>query len=220
MRMRPDGITVHRGCSILGFALLFFAQGGVCAQNETGLPPELQFERVWQPGPMCGPNALYFLLRLSGRTVNHQELISFLAPPPKGNSLEELQRAAFHWGLQTEVLRTSRRGLANLHLPFIAHVSLPPGDAGHYVLVLSVSDDDLKFIDGTKGIAVSTHPETFYRDWSGYVLSTGTDWSGRLLRLVFYTLLAILLALTGLSLYLRFYGRRLVAAGGTTHASY
>ncbi len=167
--------------------------------SRESLPAELHFEQVWQAGPMCGPNALFFMMRLNGVPVNHAELLKHLAPPKQGSSMAELQQAARQWGLATEILQTTPSGLDRLHVPFIAHLSLPPNDAGHYLLVLRTNEDSLKTIDGTKGTLLTVRRETFLRHWSGHVLVTGRDWLGSLLRLVFWSLVVVLVVLSGLT---------------------
>lgn len=197
--------------SLLGGLVLLAACGGGATRGDEvsldTLPPEFRFERVWQAGPNCGANALFFMLRLNGRPVNHQELVKHLAPPKQGSSLEELQQAAQQWGLETKVLRTTPDGIERLDRPFLAHLSLPPNDAGHYLLVLGASGNSFQVIDGTNGSLVQLRRGTFYRHWSGYVLVTGTDWVGPLLRLILYALAGVFLVLTGLAIYLYWRGR-------------
>lgn len=210
-----ERVPVHgkgrRAVPLLGGLLLLSACCGGPARGDDvsldTLPPEFRFERGWQAGPNCGANALFFMLRLNGRPVNRQELIKHLAPPKQGSSLEELQQAARQWGLETKVLRTAPDGVERLDRPFIAHLSLPPNDAGHYLLVLGASGNSFQVIDGTNGSLVELRRGTFYRHWSGYVLVTGTDWVGPLLRLILFVLAAVFLVLTGLALYLHRRGR-------------
>ena len=73
--------------------------------------PKLPSEEYWQVGSACGPNALYCMLRIHGKTVNYLELLKFLSPPESGSSLEELRQASGRWGLQTVVFKTNRKGL-------------------------------------------------------------------------------------------------------------
>lgn len=150
------------------------------------LPPNLRFEQVWQSGPMCGPNALFFLLRLNGKAVTFDELRKHLSPPPEGSSLEELRDAAGRWGLEARVLDVKSDALKHVTKPFIAHFRVPPHGNGHYVLVLNMTDTDVETIDGTEGRVVQVHRETFHRYWSGFVIATGTDRSTRVLRALVY----------------------------------
>ena len=41
------------------------------------VPESLQLEQPWQTGPYCGPNCLYFLVKLQGRPVSHGEVAAF-----------------------------------------------------------------------------------------------------------------------------------------------
>jgi hypothetical protein len=138
------------------------------------LPPELCLEQPWQTGWACGLNSLYFLLTLSGKYVEFEDLHRQLSPPEGGNSLEELMATARNHGLDLVALRTSRRGLREVRVPFIAHLHAPPGDGGHFLVVLRMSDDAYDIIDGTQATVRKLNPEVFHQFWSGYVLATGT----------------------------------------------
>ncbi len=168
------------------------------AADETVLlPPELRREQVWQTGSSCGPNALYFFLRLHGKNVEHRELMQFLSPPAEGNSLEELRQASARYGLEAKVIKTTRSGIAQVDHPFIAHLNLPPDNRGHYVLVLRSNEHDFVAIDGTNARVVRIHPERFFRHWSGHLLVSGTGLLRRGLTVLVWTELVVLIALAG-----------------------
>src|SRR3989442_841611 len=101
------------------------------------LPWSLRLDQPWQSGKTCGPNALYVLLKVHKKSIAYADLLERLAPPEEGNSLLELQSAAGASGLDTEVLKTTRKGLASVAKPFIAHLALE-GNKGHFVLVLDM----------------------------------------------------------------------------------
>jgi ABC-type bacteriocin/lantibiotic exporter with double-glycine peptidase domain len=133
-----------------------------------GLPKE----QYWQLGSNCGPNALYCLLRAHGVHVNYEELLGFLAPPPEGNSLDELQRAAAHWGMPLKAFRTNRAAFERLKTPFIAH--LENQGLRHFVFVTSHDRDGVHLWLPESGEEHFMRNEQFFRLWSGFTLTTGT----------------------------------------------
>jgi hypothetical protein len=165
---------------LVGLACLSFLQAGPISdalaepENNQSLPQELCKEQKWQEGRACGCNTLYCLLQIHGCPVVWEDLLAYLVPPELGNSMEELRRAAAHWGLHTRVMKTDRRGIHELTLPFIAHLETP-GALDHYVLVIGVDEASVRVIDGTTTLVQSLPFDVFCREWTGYALTTGPD---------------------------------------------
>lgn len=145
------------------------AHGG----SEPGNSPEadLPREAFWQVGSVCGPNALYVLLRIHGRPVDYHELLNFLSPPSEGSSFTELRSAAERWGLPLRTYKTDRKGFDQLATPFIAHLEYQ--ELAHYGLVVGHTDGKVRLFDPEHGAIYTLPDEQFFRAWSGYALARG-----------------------------------------------
>ena len=144
------------------------AAGNTTQTSKAALPKE----DYWQTGSACGPNALYCMLRVNDRAVSYLQLLTFLSPAENGSSLEELRTAANHWGLSTTVYKLDRSSIGELRIPFIAHLAVQ--DLQHHVVVVGLAKDAVLIWDDEKGTAREVANERFFRDWTGYVLSSGT----------------------------------------------
>lgn len=122
---------------------------------------------------ICGPNALYSLLKCCDLPADYAEIERNLPMESRGVSLLSLKRAAQHFGLQTRVRKYSSESILGLQTPAIAHhyFDMKTNDSdAHYVLLTSITDDDIEFIDGTTGLLQKVSAAKFYSTWSGYVL--------------------------------------------------
>jgi hypothetical protein len=154
-------------------------------------------QAFWQTGPVCGPNALYCLLRIFDKKVEYRELVAVLAPPDEGSSLDELRVAAEKYGLILVTYRSNRRGFYRLKTPFIAHLDFQ--DRQHYVLIAGWSDGGVHVFDPERAEINTVPNEKFFRAWSGYVLARGTrTWETVLCILILIEVLC-LLGLIGLA---------------------
>jgi hypothetical protein len=158
--------------------------GGGRSGASTGPPRAANSDRPWEKQLACGPNVLYLLLRMHGRPVTFQEAEAAVVVGPKGTSLIELREAAGRLGLTTRVRSCTINNLDGCTLPMVAHfkptfgpageaTAAPDrssGDVGHFVLVLEVTRDRVKFIDATLGRVEVFRRDRFPLFWSGYIL--------------------------------------------------
>jgi hypothetical protein len=125
----------------------------------------------WQVGPACGPNALYCLLRIRNVGVDYSALLRYLSPPDEGNSLEELRRAAAHWGLELRVYKLGKHQIGEIEEPFIAHIT--DQGASHHALVVGQDGLGVRIWDPERAHESIVPMPKFARIWSGYVLALG-----------------------------------------------
>ena len=163
---------IHR-LSIVGVLYVMAASN---TTQTTGTEPSSN--AYWRIGPACGPNALYCLLRVNDRAVNYPQLLTFLSQTESGSSLEELRGAANHWGLGATVQEFDKSSIGKLKTPFIAHLAVQ--ESQHHVVVVGLAKDNVLIWDDEQGTVREVANERFFRDWSGYVLSTGTRGFDRL----------------------------------------
>jgi ABC-type bacteriocin/lantibiotic exporter with double-glycine peptidase domain len=127
---------------------------------------------------ICGPNSLYSLLRCWGIPVVHIDVERRLPLGPRGVSLLSLKQAALHFGLQTRARYCNFESLMGLRIPAITHHYFDmktDGSDSHFVLITSVTRDEVQFIDGTTGLLNKVTPAKFHTTWSGYVLEPVDD---------------------------------------------
>src|ERR1700722_7000306 len=89
------------------------------------------------PAPQydCGANSLYILGNLTGRTVSYSRCCELLPKGPRGNSLDEMQRAVTAIGFQAQAVRIAPSELTGLAVPAVL-LWFPPqagvGAMGHF----------------------------------------------------------------------------------------
>ena len=144
-------------------------------EESPSVPADLQLEQSWQQPNACGADALYYFLRLHHITVDRSSLIAKLAPPPNGNSLEELRRAAKDFGIEARAIKAQRSEFAKLDFPAIVHLQ-GEGTLDHFVVVLGVEKPNtVHVIDGTNADLAVQHLSEFMRQWTGYALVARSD---------------------------------------------
>lgn len=181
--------------TLLG-ALVLAPQATRGAQPRASLPDELRREKIWQAGPACGPNSLYFYLRLNGIGVDHRELLRDLAPTERGCSLEALRTASASRGLAARVVKTTPEGLAAFNPPYVVHFDLP-GELDHFATVINMGRNEATLVDGSEGAIVYMSRVEFNEQWSGYLLVRDdrrrwTTWLVRAVKAVFVGEVAML----------------------------
>ena len=143
---------------------------GVRAVAAVDVPAWCRLEQPSQRPVACGVNALYVLLRANRVDVDHQRLLSECAVDPVyGTSLTDLSTVARQYGLAVQMLRSDPDHIAELPLPFIAHLEANE-TTGHYVVVTRIGENSVSVIDGINGKYDDFRLGSFERAWSGYVL--------------------------------------------------
>lgn len=138
---------------------------------------------------ICGPNALYMLLRAHGRPVLADGFFREIQPGVQGLSLAELRDASTRYGLPAEVrCCTYKELISGCTFPLVA--LLQPGQgmdhhsSGHYVLVLDADLEGVTLVDGTSGEQDYLPRAGFCRSWKGYIVVPAMVQSSWLLLLV------------------------------------
>jgi peptidase C39-like protein len=141
-------------------------------------PPALRFDQPFQQGPSCGPNALYFLLRLCEVNVAYDAVLKRVPLVPQGSNIEDLRQAAAEFGLATEVRRLTPEELVDAPKPLLVHVNVPASGSGqtgeglgHFILITRTTPGGyFRGIDTTNALVTTWPPEFFARNGSGYAL--------------------------------------------------
>ena len=123
----------------------------------------------------CGYNSLYLFLQLKGHYVDFETLKNSVTVGENGTSLYNLQNAAIAVGVNTNAVQCSYTALSSINLPAIAWINRNPKDTnepviGHFVVVVSVNDEGVEYLDGTSGQKSTMRKENFVRQWNGMIL--------------------------------------------------
>ncbi len=121
----------------------------------------------------CGPNALYMFLAAHGMALPYEEIRARLAMKPEGCTMLALRDAATQCGIRARVVKCSAADLKHVALPAILHFNgrVNFGDnVKHYVLLTSVSDEGIEYLDGTTAWHEVITLKKFATISDGYVL--------------------------------------------------
>ncbi len=162
--------------SILMGPLMILGLAGAASGQVTvpsALPESGEIAFQWRTEKTCGLNCLFVMLRLGGRTLSYPELYDRVLLSDQGVALADLRDQAGFFGLACSLAKTDPAHLEFVPTPFIAHTELlsPSGkSAGHYVLVLNVTSEELTFMDGTTAVISTVNKNSFVERWTGYIL--------------------------------------------------
>ncbi|WP_254053785.1 cysteine peptidase family C39 domain-containing protein [Singulisphaera sp. GP187] len=147
-------------------------------------PDYLKFGTSWQEPILCGPNALFVLLRLRGLDVTRDQVTRLVPITKTGSSLADLSKAASALGLRHEVRKVSQSELFRLSPPFLVHEDIRStdpevSDSGHFFVVVRFNDHgQVGIIDGVSGNYQFVEKARFDRSFSGYVLMPEMNFFG------------------------------------------
>lgn len=131
----------------------------------------------WRNAQRCGINAAYVFLGLQDIKADYEWLLHRIGVGDRGSTLKDLRIATSEAGLPTVVAKTTLEGLARTPMPVVAHMERQSSSEfsrdprGHYVVVLSVNDRMVRYVDGTTGSLTLAPRLDFTREWTGYVLA-------------------------------------------------
>jgi ABC-type bacteriocin/lantibiotic exporter with double-glycine peptidase domain len=109
--------------------------------------------------------------------VQYEQVASLTHIGKNGSTLADLRLGASQLGLAAVVKKGNLQDLEASSLPVVAHLEDSSGNPeriGHFVLVMSInrSANTLTMFDGTSGTYSEVSVPEFFRQWSGYFLST------------------------------------------------
>jgi ABC-type bacteriocin/lantibiotic exporter with double-glycine peptidase domain len=123
-------------------------------------------------GKVCGPNALFMFLILSGHPEVELKQLQGIPVTGEGSSLLALSQAARRVGLETEIRRYRPEAIEALPLPAIVQFrnAAGPGATHHYLVIYKVGREYYYLIDGSTGLVRSGHRSRLANFWTGYAL--------------------------------------------------
>ncbi len=129
----------------------------------------------WREIRRCGPNSLYVMLSVSGHSVDYDELIAATDLTDRGVSVAELQRVAGIFGMPLKAWRATPEQLTSMPTPAILHLETDWQRHGHYLLLLSVNEDNsCTVLDATRGGVRRLPRGDLFDNWGGVILTAAT----------------------------------------------
>ncbi len=125
----------------------------------------------WRDVLNCGPNCLYMLLSLQGKSVTYREVRAAVPVGPHGSSFHALKQAAARFGVDGAVVRCGVNEL-KLFLPAIVHMDLMDGGDGHFVLLLGATDTTFYTVETANAEVVPLPRAMFLKNWTGTAFVT------------------------------------------------
>ncbi|HEY5062150.1 MAG TPA: peptidase domain-containing ABC transporter, partial [Gemmatimonadaceae bacterium] len=127
----------------------------------------------------CGPACLRAVARWHGLEVSHIRLRQLSATNRAGTTLLGLVDAASHLGFACKGVRCADTALEHVPTPAIAHVTRR--NAGHFVVVTRVSNDEVCIMDPADGSHRAVDRADFRAEWSGVLvlLAPGDHFASR-----------------------------------------
>lgn len=154
--------------SVLLLVLISFSSSGA----SEGLHDD-----VWRTAPRCGVNSTYVFAKLEGVDLSYQSVREGVPLDSNGSSMNDMRLFLQSVGLDVDVVRGTPNFIStDLHLPAIAHVEqdhtelFPETERGHFVVMLSVEDGVVNYVDGTTAVIQTMDLDRFLRTWTGYLI--------------------------------------------------
>ena len=112
----------------------------------------------------CGPDSLYYYLRLSGLTLDPQSVMDLFPETGSGTSLAQLEQAARQFGVPSKAIYDRTRDLEKVPKPAIVALT-----GSHFAVLTSVRNGRAWII--TSCYRFESRPvEVVRAAWSGYGL--------------------------------------------------
>ncbi len=147
--------------------------------------------KVWRKDSYCGVNCAYMYLRLTGVDQEFNEVENALNPDSTGNSLGELKGFLASKLSGVKVVQMTPDELKEARLPALLLLDRQSTKElqtiGHFVVLVSINDEQAVFVDGTSGVLVAKPASYLTKDWTGYAILQQSKGISRFSLVVFAT---------------------------------
>lgn len=145
-------------------------------ENSTGVPSK-SLEGSWREPNLCGVNAAYICLQLTGLGNSYDEVRATVQTGPNGSTLKDLADGLSKFGRKATPKFGALENVRDETFPVIIHIEheadldakLRP--SGHYLVVVSADERQLELIDPTTTERLFIADADLGRLFSGYYLS-------------------------------------------------
>ena len=132
---------------------------------------------AWRCPANGGANVLYCYLRVNGRQCVYADLLNQQSEKP-GNaaySIKTLAYIAAKNGLPLQPVSLSMNDLMSCPKPVIVHMDGKSPEAGAFLLILSIKDSSMHYLNGPSATIHQMRIEDFRRVWTGFALLPRKD---------------------------------------------
>lgn len=143
-------------------------------------PQRYHFEKRFQSGLNCGPNALFVTLRLCGVEVTWDEVKKRVPVGPRGSTLKDLAEAAKSFGLAASPrTNLTPEAIRKAPKPLILHINIEPSDAqperrDHFIVITrSPEGGGYSGVDTTNALYTQFSDDFIVRNMTGHALVLG-----------------------------------------------
>ena len=123
---------------------------------------------------LCGPKAVYMLLKLQGHDVHFSDVIEGTTVGSRGVSLINVKDMLAKHGIASDIIKCTPNDLPGLRTPYIMYTYTPkvPSDIGHFVVVTAVTDEAVDVVDAHSGLKERYYIEKLKHSsmWDGILI--------------------------------------------------
>lgn len=145
-------------------------------ENAAGVPDK-PLEGSWREPNLCGVNAAYICLQLTGLGNSYDEVRSAIQTGPKGSTLKDLADGLGRFGRKATPKFGALENVRDETCPVIIHIEHEAEldtnhrPIGHYLVVVSSDEGQFELIDPTTTERLFIADADLGRLFSGYYLS-------------------------------------------------
>jgi hypothetical protein len=171
----------------LYFAVAFVAMASerVFAADESGLSPTLYdstlysespdgfkvSNTIWRQPTYQAATSCFLLLRLYQISADYGAIMDDFPKPTQNATLLDISEVCKAYGLSASCQKWGPSELKSSPLPCIAHLSSNISLGGRFLVILSMEESYIVFLDGVTGSPSKMPADVFFRNWSGYVVA-------------------------------------------------
>lgn len=148
----------------------------------------------WRCSENGGINALYCYLRTNGVSCAYSDLLCAQSKSREPDySAATLARIGTENGIPLRMVSLNMRELASCPMPLLVHVDGETPEMGAFILMLTITDKSIYYVNGPTATIRSIDIENFRRVWSGIALLPISGWQTNYMAFLIGSGMAILL---------------------------
>ncbi|MEI7850320.1 MAG: RHS repeat-associated core domain-containing protein [Kiritimatiellales bacterium] len=124
----------------------------------------------------CGPKALAYVLKKSGRQTDAKAIEGLSAESESGYSMQSMLDLGRKHGLDPTAIQIDGADLSKLKLPVIVQINgKAAGDKGHYWVLDKLQGNAIELLDPQSGTLFHQTVDEFCREWNGNTIVFAKD---------------------------------------------
>ena len=124
----------------------------------------------------CGPKALAYVLKKSGRQTDAKAIEGLSSESDSGYSMQAMLDLGRKHGLDPTAIQIDGEDISKLKLPVIVQINgKAPGDKGHYWVLDKLQGNAIELLDPQSGTLFHQTVDEFCREWNGNTIVFAKD---------------------------------------------